>query len=201
LKEIKEELMDDIGDEPRVAFPHPFPCKYCNGEYLAPTRSALRKHISRLHQDSHIKHVHSVDPSILTFPCDKCNYKGPSYGALRKHKSRIHRYIKFCSLHGFLCSSDFITLSCTPYAYVNNIIFFQKKKKKPKILKKAKNFEKSQKFRKKPKISKKAKNFGKSQKFRKKAKIIKKKQNQKTKFSKKNHGLTSNTFTASIQAC
>ena len=67
-------------------------CKYCNGKYLAPTKSALRKHVSRFHKQEHVKYTKGAENPIMNniFPCNQCDYKGPSRGALRQHKFRNH---------------------------------------------------------------------------------------------------------------
>ena len=71
-------------------------CKYCNGRYIAPSKAALRKHVSRFHKEEHLKYSKSAeDPLVNLFPCDQCSYRGPSDGALRQHRFRNHNTQRF----------------------------------------------------------------------------------------------------------
>ena len=67
-------------------------CKYCDGSYVAPSKPALRKHVSRFHRDQHIRFSKSsADPLVNCYQCKDCSYRGPSDGALRQHRFRNHK--------------------------------------------------------------------------------------------------------------
>ena len=67
-------------------------CKYCKGQYVAPSKMALRKHVQRTHKEAHVKYTKSYPTTLeyYSYECPDCVYSGPSFCALRQHRYRKH---------------------------------------------------------------------------------------------------------------
>ena len=56
-------------------------CKYCKGQYVAPSKTALRKHVQRTHKEAHVKYTKSYPTTLeyYSYECPDCIYSGPSF--------------------------------------------------------------------------------------------------------------------------
>ena len=50
---VVEPPMTEKGERRKKGYAHDLRCPYCEGQYVAPSASALRKHVSRFHREEH----------------------------------------------------------------------------------------------------------------------------------------------------